>query len=77
MPKIEGAIILAEGADDANIKNNIIVAVEAVTGLSTHKIQVFKLGANGANGDTWFFVLFGPKGTGDLAIVHIFNSAIK
>ena len=52
MPKIEGAIILAEGADDANIKNNIIVAVEAVTGLSTHKIQVFKLGANGANGDT-------------------------
>lgn len=47
MPKIEGAIILAEGANDANIKNNIIMAVEAVTGLSTHKIQVFKLGANG------------------------------
>lgn len=46
MPKIEGAIILAEGADDANIKNNIIMAVEAVTGLSTHKIQVFKLGQN-------------------------------
>lgn len=44
MPKIEGAIILAEGADDASIKNNIILAVEAVTGLSTHKIQVFKLG---------------------------------
>lgn len=46
MPKIEGAIILAEGAEDANIKNNIIMAVEAVTGLSTHKIQVFKLGQN-------------------------------
>lgn len=44
MPKIEGAIILAEGAGDANIKNDIILAVEAVTGLSTHKIQVFKLG---------------------------------
>ena len=46
MPKIEGAIILAEGANDASIKNNIILAVEAVTGLSTHKIQVFKLGSN-------------------------------
>lgn len=47
MPKIEGAIILAEGANDASIKNNIILAVEAVTGLSTHKIQVFKLSTNG------------------------------
>ena len=43
MPKVEGAIILAEGANDASIKNNIILAVEAVTGLSTHKIQVFQL----------------------------------
>jgi len=43
MPKVEGAIILAEGANDAVIKNNIILAVEAVTGLSTHKIQVFQL----------------------------------
>ena len=43
MPKVEGAIVLAEGADDASIKNNIIMAVEAVTGLSTHKIQVFQL----------------------------------
>ena len=43
IPKVEGAIVLAEGANDANIKNNIILAVEAVTGLSTHKIQVFQL----------------------------------
>lgn len=43
MPKVEGAIVLAEGANDASIKNNIIMAVEAVTGLSTHKIQVFQL----------------------------------
>lgn len=43
MPKIEGAIVLAEGAGDANIKNNIMLAVEAVTGLSSHKIQVFQL----------------------------------
>lgn len=30
LPKIEGAIIIAEGAGDSNIKNNIISAVEAV-----------------------------------------------
>lgn len=43
-PKIEGAIITAEGADDASVKTNIIQAVEAATGLATHKIQVFKMG---------------------------------
>lgn len=42
-PKIEGAIITAKGASDANIKSNIISAVEAVTGLATHKIQVFEM----------------------------------
>ncbi len=41
-PKIEGAIIICEGADNPNIKTNIIQAVEAATGLATHKIQVFK-----------------------------------
>lgn len=42
-PKIEGAIITAEGANDANTKTNIIQAVSAVTGLATHKIQVFEM----------------------------------
>ena len=42
-PKIEGALILAQGASDANIKSNIIQAVEALTGLPTHKIQVFEM----------------------------------
>ena len=42
-PKIEGAIITAKGASDANVKTNIIQAVEAVTGLATHKIQVFQM----------------------------------
>ena len=41
-PKIEGAIIICDGADSSNIKTNIIQAVEAATGLATHKIQVFK-----------------------------------
>lgn len=46
MPQIEGAIILAEGAGSGEVRNNIIQAVEAVTGLSSHKIQVFQLNLN-------------------------------
>lgn len=42
-PKIEGAIITAKGVSNATIKNNVIQAVEAVTGLATHKIQVFEM----------------------------------
>ena len=42
-PKIEGAIITATGAKSAVVKTNIIQAVEAVTGLATHKIQVFEM----------------------------------
>ena len=42
-PKIEGAIITAKGASQVNVKTNIIQAVEAVTGLATHKIQVFEM----------------------------------
>lgn len=41
-PTIEGAIITAKGAGDAQVKANIIQAVEAVTGLANHKIQVFE-----------------------------------
>lgn len=44
MPTIEGAIITAQGASDSNVKSNIISAVEAVTGIATHKIQVFEMG---------------------------------
>ena len=46
MPKIEGAIIIAEGANNAEVKSNIIQAVEVVTGLATHKIQVFEMESN-------------------------------
>lgn len=42
-PKIEGAIITAKGAGNADVKTSIIQAVEAVTGLATHKIQVFEM----------------------------------
>lgn len=43
MPKIEGAIVIAKGAQNIDVKTNIIQAVEAATGLSTHKIQVFEM----------------------------------
>ncbi len=42
-PKVEGAIITAKGANNPEVKTNIIQAVEAVTGLATHKIQVFEM----------------------------------
>ena len=43
LPKIEGAIVIAQGANNTTTKINIIQAVEAVTGLPTHKIQVFEM----------------------------------
>lgn len=43
MPKIEGAIIICEGANNIDVKNNVISAVEAATGLKVHKIQVFEM----------------------------------
>ena len=42
-PTIEGAIVTAQGAENAEIKTNIIQAIEAATGLATHKIQVFEM----------------------------------
>lgn len=42
-PQIQGAVIIAKGAGQANVKANIIQAVEAATGLSTYKIQVFEM----------------------------------
>lgn len=43
MPVIEGAIITAQGAGNANVKSSIVSAVEAVTGVAVHKIQVFEM----------------------------------
>ncbi len=43
MPSIEGAIITADGAADSKIKANIIDAIQAATGLSIDKIQVFEM----------------------------------
>ena len=43
LPKIEGAIVIAQGANNTNTKVNIIQAVGAVTGLPTHKVQAFEM----------------------------------
>ncbi len=42
-PKVEGVIVTAEGANDASTRANIVSAVEAVTGVPTHKVQVFSM----------------------------------
>lgn len=46
MPKLEGAIVIAEGAGDSLIRENIVVAVQAATGLLSHKVQVFEMTKN-------------------------------
>lgn len=43
MPTIRGAIITAEGASNATVKSNIVSAVQAATGLTIDKIQVFEM----------------------------------
>lgn len=43
LPQVEGAIVIAEGGGNANIKANIIQAVSAVTGVATYKVQVFQM----------------------------------
>lgn len=40
-PRVEGVIVTAKGADDINVRSNIIAAVVAVTGAEMHKVQVF------------------------------------
>jgi len=43
MPTIQGAIITAEGASSSSVKTNIVNAVQAATGLTIDKIQVFEM----------------------------------
>lgn len=40
---LEGTVVVSEGANKAEIKSNIVSAVEAVTGLGKHKIQVYPM----------------------------------
>ena len=43
MPVIEGAVVTAQGAGNTNVKASIVSAMEAITGLAVHKIQVFEM----------------------------------
>lgn len=43
LPKVEGAIVIAEGGGNVTTKANIIQAVAAVTGIATYKVQVFEM----------------------------------
>lgn len=45
-PEIEGVLVLAEGANDVNIKNAIIQAVSSVLDVPVHKIAVYKMAEN-------------------------------
>lgn len=41
LPEVKGVVVVAEGASNAEVKENIIRAVQVLTGVATHKIQVF------------------------------------
>ncbi|OOB77658.1 MAG: hypothetical protein BEN19_01540 [Epulopiscium sp. Nuni2H_MBin003] len=43
MPQIEGAVIVATGADDITIKAAIIEAVSSLLNIPVHKVSVFKM----------------------------------
>lgn len=41
-PKIEGVVVVAQGGDQAVVKQNITEAVEALFGIESHKIRIMK-----------------------------------
>jgi len=41
LPKIQGVIVIAEGADDVKVKLNIYQALQAIVSISSDNIQVF------------------------------------
>ncbi len=43
MPKVEGVIIVAQGADIENVKNQLISGTVALLGIDEHKIEVLKM----------------------------------
>ena len=42
-PRVEGALIIAEGGDDIFVKDALIRAAYTVLGIEPHKVQVFKM----------------------------------
>lgn len=42
-PQIEGVLVLAQGAGNSEVKNNIILSVSSLLDVPVHKISVFKM----------------------------------
>ncbi len=42
-PTFRGALVVSEGADDGNVKLNLVTAVSSLTGLGADKITVIKM----------------------------------
>ena len=43
MPEVQGVIIAAQGADNENVKNQLIKGTMALLGIDEHKIEVLKM----------------------------------
>lgn len=43
MPKVQGALIVSEGADNVYVKGAIIEATQALLNIPSHKVAVFKM----------------------------------
>lgn len=41
-PRVEGVLVIAEGGEDATVKQNITEVVQALFGIDTHKIRIMK-----------------------------------
>lgn len=46
-PKVEGVVVVAEGAGNGETSRNITEAVEALFGIEAHKIKVLRMGSAG------------------------------
>ncbi|MHB8063074.1 MAG: stage III sporulation protein AG [Ruminiclostridium sp.] len=46
LPKVKGVVIVADGAEDAEVKINLAKATEALLDIAAHKIQVFQRTGN-------------------------------
>ena len=42
-PRVEGVIVIAEGGGNAQVKQNILEAVEALFPVEAHKIKIMKM----------------------------------
>ena len=40
LPRVSGVLVTAQGADDAEVKNNLVSAVRAVLDVKAHRVQV-------------------------------------